>query len=60
MYTAKKTAEEEKFANLKPGMNDIFKMAKQMRQDNQDVTGEKCVKDDSGNLSMDDNAKKKA
>ena len=60
VYTAKKAAEEEKFTNLKPGMREIYKMAKQMRQDNQDVTGEKCVKDDSGNLSIDDQAKKRA
>ena len=60
VYTAKKAAEDEKFANLKPGMKEIFKMAKQMKRDNQDVTGEKCIKDDSGNLSIDDAAKKRA
>ena len=50
VYTAKKTAEEKKFSDLKPGMDDIFKIAKQLRKDNQDVVGDKCVKDDSGNL----------
>ena len=60
VYTAKKTAEENKFADLKPGMNDIFKIAKQMRKDNQDIIGDKCVKDDSGNLSTDIEAKKAA
>ena len=28
-------------------MDDIFKIAKQLRKDNQDVVGDKCVKDDS-------------
>ena len=28
VYTAKKTAEEKKFSDLKPGMDDIFKIAK--------------------------------
>ena len=37
VYTAKKTAEEKKFSDLKPGMDDIFKIAKQLRKDNQDV-----------------------
>jgi hypothetical protein len=60
VYIAKKTAEENKFADLKPGMNDIFKIAKQMRNDNQDIIGDKCVKDDSGNLSIDIEAKKAA
>ena len=46
VYTAKKTAEEKKFSDLKPGMDDIFKIAKQLRKDNQDVVGDKCVKDD--------------
>ena len=42
VYTAKKTAEEKKFSDLKPGMDDIFKIAKQLRKDNQDVVGDKC------------------
>ena len=60
VYTAKKTAEEKKFSDLKPGMDNIFKIAKQLRKDNQDVVGDKCVKDDSGNLSFDNEAKKVA
>ena len=60
VYTAKKTAEEKKFSDLKPGMDDIFKIAKQLRKDNQDVVGDKCVKDDSGNLSFHNEAKKVA
>ena len=31
-------------------MDHIFKIAKQLIKDNQDVVGDKCVKDDSGNL----------
>ena len=46
--------------NNKPGMDDIFKIAKQLRKDNQDVVGDKCVKNDSGNLSFDNEAKKVA
>ena len=58
VYAAKKTAEEKKFSDLKPGTDDIFKIAKQLRKDNQDVVGDKCVKDDLGNLSFDNEAKK--
>ena len=60
VYTAKMTAEEKKFSDLKPGMDDIFKIAKQLRKDNQDVVGDKCVKDDTSNLSFDNEAKKVA
>ena len=56
----RRPAEEKKFSDLKPGMDDIFKIAKQLRKDNQDLVGEKCVKDDSGNLSFDNEAKKVA
>ena len=56
----KKTAEEKKFSDLKLGMDAIFKIAKQLRKDNQYVVGDKCVKDDSGNLSFDNEAKKVA
>ena len=48
------------FQTLKPGMDDIFKIAKQLRKDNQDVVGDKCVKYDSGNLSFDNEAKQVA
>ena len=41
-------------------MDDIFKIAKQLRKDNQDVVGDKCVKYDSGNLSFDNEAKQVA
>ena len=44
VYTAKKTAEEKKFSDLKPGMDDIFKIAKQLRKDNQDVVGDNVSK----------------
>ena len=41
-------------------MNGILKISEQLRSDNQDVVGDKCVKDDSGNLSIDNKAKKVA
>ena len=49
IYTAEKTAEVKKFSDQKPGMNDIFKISKQLRSDIQDV-GDKYIKDDSGDL----------
>ena len=41
-------------------MNDIFYISKQLKSDNQDVVGDKCVKDDSGNLSIDNKINKVA
>ena len=38
----------------------MYRLAKQMRKENQDVVGEKCVRDDAGNLSFSDKDKRKA
>ena len=39
---------------------DVYRLAKQMRHDNQDVMGEKPVKNDAGQLSLDKESKKEA
>jgi hypothetical protein len=59
VYQAKKAASEEKFQNLesKDGRNYIFKLAKRLKGENQDIIGEKCVKDDNGNLTLSDQDK---
>ena len=38
----------------------IFKIVKQMTRTNQDVVGEKCIRNDHGDLSFDDSLKEKA
>ena len=39
---------------------DVYQLAKQMRHDNQDVMGEKPVKNDAGQLSLAEESKKEA
>ena len=39
----KKADEVKKFSDLSPGLVDIFKIAKQMRKNNQNISGDKCV-----------------
>ena len=60
VYHAKSAAEKVVLEYIDPKTADIYKLAKQMRRDNQDVMGEKPVKDDSGALSLDQKAKEKA
>ena len=62
VYLAKKVAQEQKFRDLNKtnGKNFIFKLAKRMKSENQDIVGDKCVTDDNGNLSYDDASKLKA
>ncbi len=63
VYAAKKEAEVRNFHNIlsrddEKGM--VFKIAKQIVKTNQDVVGEGFVRDDKGELALDDSAKKEA
>ena len=60
VWQAKSVAEREKFSNITPNDTGIFKLAKQMDKTNQDVVGEKCVRNDAGELSLSDEEKMKA
>ena len=46
MHRAKKVAQEQKFRDLNKtnGNNFIFKLAKRMKSENQDIVGDKCVR----------------
>jgi exonuclease III len=60
VYHAKNEAQKVVLENIDPKAADIFKLAKQMKRDNQDVVGEKPVKNDAGELSLDEDAMKSA
>ena len=60
VWQAKSVAEREIFSNIAPNDTGIFKLAKQMDKTNQDVVGEKCVRNDAGELSLSDEEKMKA
>ena len=53
-------AEKVALQKIDPRSGDVYWLAKQMRHDNQDVMGEKPVKNDAGQLSLDEEAKKEA
>ena len=59
VWLAKSEAEKEAFAHISPNDNEIFHIAKQMDKTNQDVVGEKCMKNDAGELSLSDDQKMK-
>ena len=60
IWEAKQNAEASKFQDVDSNRDMIYRIVKQMRAENQDVLGDKCVKDDNGNLSFCDEAKKAA
>ena len=60
VWQAKSVAEREIFLNIATNDTGIFKLAKQMDKTNQDVIGEKCVRNDAGELSLSDEEKMKA
>ena len=49
-----------KKSGLDARSGDVYRLAKQMRLDNQDVMGEKPIKNDAGQLSLDEESKKEA
>ena len=53
VYVAERKAQEEKFSQLESsdGKNFIFKLAKRMKHKNQDIAGDKCVKNNEGCLT---------
>ena len=60
VYAAKKAAEEKTFKCIRERDNRIFKIAKQVKKWNQDVSGEKYVLYDNENLCFDTAAKSNA
>ena len=59
VYAAKNRAQKENLSNLerKDGKNYVFKLAKKLKHENQDVVSENCVRDDSGNLAFSEEAR---
>ena len=60
VWLAKSEAEKEAFAHISPNGDEIFHIAKHMDKTNQDVVGEKCVKNNTGELSLSDDQKMKS
>ena len=62
VYLARKAASEANFKNLhdKDQLNHVFRLASKMKFENQDIVGDKCIRDDDGNIAYDDAAKLKA
>ena len=60
VHQARSEAEKVALQKIDPRSGDVYRLAKQMRRDEQDVMGEKPVKNDAGQLSLDEEAKKEA
>ena len=60
VHQARSEAEKVALQKIDPRSGDVYRLAKQMHRDNQDVMGEKPVKNDAGQLSLDEEAKKEA
>ena len=57
VWLAKSEAEKEAFSHISPNGNEILNIAKQMNKTNQDVVGEKFLKNDAGERSLSDDQK---
>ena len=60
VHQARSEAEKVALQKIYPRSGDVYQLAKQMRRDNQDVMGQRPVKNDAGQLLLDEEAKKEA
>ena len=60
VHQAKSEAEKVALQKIDARSGDVYQLANQMHRDNQDVMGEKPVKNDAGKLSLDEESKKEA
>ena len=54
VWLAKSKFEAEALQKLDPQGNDIYRLARQMDRTNQDIVGEKCVRNDADELELTD------
>ena len=60
VHITKTDAEKIAFKKINPRSVEIYRLAKQMRRENQDVIGDKPVRNNNGQMSMDVDSKKEA
>ena len=60
VWLAKQDAGKTEYANVDPKGPEIHRMAKQMRRQNQDICGEMPVRNNQGELCLDDSERMKA
>ena len=60
VWLAKSEDERGVFADISPTGDGVFRLAKHMDRTNEDVVGEKCVRNDAGELLLSDEDKMKA
>ena len=59
-YDAPQEADEDVYKNIDPKSSELYRLANQFRKENADVVGDKPVKNDVGEMSMNDDSKWKA
>ena len=60
VHIAKTDAEKIAFKKINPRSVEIYRLAKQMRRENQDVIEDKPVRNNNGQMSLDVDSKKEA
>ena len=60
VHIAKTDAEKIAFKQINPRSVEIFRLAKQLRRENQDIIGDKPVRNNESQMSLDVDSKKEA
>ena len=54
VWLAKSAASEETFKDIDPQGSNVYRIARQMKRENQDIVGENCVRNDANELALTD------
>ena len=60
MHHARQEADKKVYENIDPKSSEVYRLANQFRRENSDVVCDKPVKNDAGEMSMNENSKQKA
>ena len=60
VHHARQEADKKVYENIDPKSSEVYRLANQFRRENIDVVGDKPVKNDAGEMSMNEDSKQKA
>ena len=60
VHHARQEADKKVFENIDPKISEVYRLANQFRRENADIVGDKPVKNDAGEMSVNEDSKQKA
>ena len=60
MHHARQEADKKVYKNIDPKSSELYRLANQLRKENADFVGDKPMKNDAGEMSVNDNSMQNA